>query len=222
MREPSTSSQRTGAATVAAKHGRGPPHITISRMKSERGWTDGLVRTHLGDPDKLAPNPHYRRAPEMRLYRLDRVEAAENTDSFRTALAGRERRREAGARAVETKRRQARMFADTVDLRYDFPDTAEEARKLGHESWVRWMRWRDQWRDMWSDADLEYVNQPQEDRDRRAVNYLRHECTEYDDALLERARRVGIVEVHGRLKGRILRQIIGRFPELQAAAEAQM
>ena len=75
---------------------------------------------------------------------------------------------------------------------------------------------------MWSDADLEYVNQPQEDRDRRAVNYLRHECTEYDDALLERARRVGIVEVHGRLKSRILRQIIGRFPELQAAAEAQM
>ena len=99
MSEPDTHSQRTGAATVVAKRGKGPPHITISRMKSERGWTDGLVRTHLGDPDKLAPNPHYRSAPEMRLYRLDRVEAAETTDSFRTALAGRERRREAGARA---------------------------------------------------------------------------------------------------------------------------
>ena len=61
------------------------------------------------------------------------------------------------------------MFADTVDFRYDFPDTAEEARKLGHESWIVWMQWSEQQREMWGDAYLEYADQSQEDRDRRAV-----------------------------------------------------
>ena len=55
-----------------------PVWITPARLKSERGWTDGLIKRYLGEPDKLVPNPHYRRArAKMRLYDLARVVQAE-------------------------------------------------------------------------------------------------------------------------------------------------
>jgi len=53
--------------------------ITQSRLISERGWTKGLIEDLLGEPDLLVDNPHYKTAPQMRLYFLDRVEKIEKT-----------------------------------------------------------------------------------------------------------------------------------------------
>ena len=53
--------------------------ITQSRLISERGWTKGLIEDLLGEPDLLVDNPHYKTAPKMRLYFLDRVEEIEKT-----------------------------------------------------------------------------------------------------------------------------------------------
>jgi hypothetical protein len=44
----------------------------------KRGWTEQLIDSVLGEPDKLVPNPHYRSGPRAMLCRVDRVEAAEN------------------------------------------------------------------------------------------------------------------------------------------------
>jgi hypothetical protein len=56
-------------------------YIALSEIK-ERGWTDGLVRKLLGEPDRLAANPHYSAAPKMRLYRISKVEAAESHPDY--------------------------------------------------------------------------------------------------------------------------------------------
>ncbi len=53
--------------------------ITQSRLISERGWTKGLISDLLGEPDLLVDNPHYKTAPQMRLYFLDRVKEIEET-----------------------------------------------------------------------------------------------------------------------------------------------
>jgi hypothetical protein len=41
----------------------------------ERGWTLTLIVRLLGEPDDLRRNPYYKKAPPMRLYAADRVEA---------------------------------------------------------------------------------------------------------------------------------------------------
>jgi hypothetical protein len=45
-----------------------------------------MVRRLLGAPDRLSVDPRARAAPPIRLYRLERVEAAERSEEFRTAL----------------------------------------------------------------------------------------------------------------------------------------
>lgn len=70
-----------------------------------RGWTKTQIDRLLGEPDKTAPNPHYKCASEMRLYSLARVKKVEASAAFQDLLAVNEKRR-AEAR---TKAEAARM-----------------------------------------------------------------------------------------------------------------
>lgn len=50
-----------------------PEYLSTLKLK-ERGWTDGMIRRFLGEPDATRPNPHYKCAAPMKLYELKRVE----------------------------------------------------------------------------------------------------------------------------------------------------
>jgi hypothetical protein len=71
----------------------------------ERGWTEAMIRDLLGEPDRYVDNPHYKSAGQMRLWRLQRVEAAEAAPGFeqRKQKAGRQcagARKAAGTREI--------------------------------------------------------------------------------------------------------------------------
>lgn len=101
-------------------------HASLAGLRA-RGWTAGLVRQLLGEPDLLRVNPYSVSAPPTRLYRLERVEAAEQSPRFRvvaaatvrrsgTASAGlRRRRREVSARAAAARGEAARSGAERQD-----------------------------------------------------------------------------------------------------------
>ncbi|MFC9277533.1 hypothetical protein [Streptomyces collinus] len=92
-----------------------------------RGWTVGLVRQLLGEPDLSRANPYSASAPPTRLYRAERVEAAEQSSGFRvvtaatvrrsgTARAGlRRSRQEVSARAAAARGEAARSGAERQD-----------------------------------------------------------------------------------------------------------
>ncbi len=77
---------------------------TTSVGMAEHGWTKKAIEEFLGEPDKLAPNPHYACAPKMRLYKVDRVLAIQNSWAFRQWLRGKNARKHKAATA------QARRF----------------------------------------------------------------------------------------------------------------
>ena len=62
--------------------------ICLSTLKS-RGWTDSLIKKHLPEP-MLVTNPHYTRAPEMKLWYLSEIERIEtfrlSDQSLRTLI----------------------------------------------------------------------------------------------------------------------------------------
>ena len=69
----------------------------------ERGWTESMIRDLLGDPDLRVDNPHYKTAAPMRLWRVQRAEAAEALAEFAAARERAERQCAAAAKAAETR-----------------------------------------------------------------------------------------------------------------------
>lgn len=52
-----------------------------------RGWTLRLIEAHLGEPDKVTRNPAGKAGDKMYLFRLGRVEQAEQDPIVAAALA---------------------------------------------------------------------------------------------------------------------------------------
>ena len=142
-----------------------------------------------------SPNPYNRYGPPMRLYGTDRIMQAEGAVEFRRMLDGRPRRKRAAARNMRRRRSDYERWARGQNLRCRFPESLDAAYRLGHKRHVERME-RPDWRldgcgfmsdDPLSETEheqLSYDAATQADLDRWAVNYLRHECTGYDDVLV--------------------------------------
>ncbi|MFG2572009.1 hypothetical protein [Streptomyces sp. NPDC048481] len=64
----------------------GRRYVSLAGLRM-RGWTGALVHRLLGPPDRLSIDPRARAAPRLRLYRVERVEAAERGEEFRAGRA---------------------------------------------------------------------------------------------------------------------------------------
>ena len=69
-----------------------------------RGWTEGMIRDLLGDPDLLTDNPHYKTAAPRRLWCLQKAEAAEATPEFAERRERAERQCAAAGKAALTRK----------------------------------------------------------------------------------------------------------------------
>lgn len=94
-------------------------YITKSTAISSYGLTESLLKK-MGEPDKTAPNPHYRSAAPMKLYLRDRVEkfVEENQEAIEKILARRKKLEEAKPppppppRAAPEYRKNVRQIGD--------------------------------------------------------------------------------------------------------------
>jgi len=103
-------------------------HLSVAGLRA-RGWTAGIVRQLLGEPDLLRVNPHSQAAPRIRLYRVERVEAAERSEEFRAVSAAAARRSATARDAARRRRREvlARIAAEpAVEYTEAYPVLAQE------------------------------------------------------------------------------------------------
>jgi hypothetical protein len=80
-------------------------HLSAAGLRA-RGWTAGMIRRLLGEPDLRRANPFSRTAPPTRLYSVERVEAAERSEEFRAVSAAAARRSAAAKEAASRTRRE--------------------------------------------------------------------------------------------------------------------
>jgi hypothetical protein len=69
-----------------------------------RGWTEAMIRDLLGDPDLSVGNPHYKSAAPMRLWRLQKAEAAEAAPEFAARKERAARQCAAAGKAAGTRK----------------------------------------------------------------------------------------------------------------------
>jgi hypothetical protein len=195
-----------------------PLHFGRPTLKT-RGWTDALIARFLGELDLLAPNPHYRSQPPRKLYLIARVEAVEETDAFRIALAASAPRKRAAAGAVAAKRRKMERHVERV--RFAVPSIGRDelvrlaCRHYNERQADRAMErgWCD-YRPATPDSSPAFL-------ERIAVNFLRHKLTEYGDRLDEISGKVGVDLAYQGIVSKVLDAIAEVYTWLGEECERQ-
>lgn len=201
-----------------------PKRITLSTLKS-RGWTDGAVRKHLGEPDLLTKNPNYASGPPMKLYLLDRVEKVEASEAWREWHEKSQARREKASATMKARHDKARkelherlrrmpMTVPQMSMNKLFAVAVEHRNEIAEDRAFR--------RDY--DTDFSYATLKNAEPlalQRWAVNYLRHQETHYDALLDAMTGRVGVDEAKRLIRNRVLAAIAEQYPELSAECQRQ-
>lgn len=195
-------------------------HLSMAGLRS-RGWTPGMVRQLLGEPDLLRSNPHFDAAPRTRLYRLDRIEKAELSEEFR-AVSAAAARRSAAARAAALRRRRevlARIAAEPIDVpRLTARRLAELA--VDHRNRRDAERAYERGRHAPDPAAVQSADPPA--LDRWKVDYLRHRLTRYDQLLDGLHGSTGRAAAEELLRRRVYAAIADAYPDLARECERHM
>lgn len=187
-------------------------YIYKSKLK-ERGWTDKMIEKFAGEPDKVVQNPFYR-SKQSFLYLSKRIEKIEKYKRFikmkeesapRQASA-----QKAAQKAVKTKTQKSIEYVETMQI--EIPTYKRETlERLAYNSWLEHQELRGNY--FAFEFEFEYV---QEDTMKRwCINYLRHECTEYDERLYRLFGKVGVQKAHDILKDKITKAIYAKYEWLK-------
>lgn len=164
----------------------------LSELK-ERGWSPTLVKTVLGEPDELRRNPYYQKAAPMRLFSANRVHDAERHEAFCAYQSRRLRQREAAVRAADTKRRALIEYAESIVVTVAVIERKKLERLVGDTS----------------------------NYERHTVNYLRHECSHYDELLRQFFGQIGVLDAQRIIRRKVYDAIAKAYPYLADECERQ-
>ncbi|MFE3453288.1 hypothetical protein ACFXJ8_30620 [Nonomuraea sp. NPDC059194] len=194
-------------------------HLTPAALK-ERGWTPAMIRTLLGPPDALRPNPVFRSAAPMRLYDGERVRQAESSDRFTALRTSADRRSRSALNA--SARRRAQTMAQIEDVPMTVPLLAWEtlaAKAVSHRNRRDGERALERTDHLPTPATVSQVDEVT--LQRWMVNYLRHELTRYDEATDQLFGKVGRSAAADRLRARVYAAIARTYPALTPECERQ-
>ena len=200
-----------------------PVYITVSRLKSQYGWTESRIVKHLKTHDHEAPNPHYRSAAPMRLFLLDRVQeiTAGNQQLQAELQKTMDRRQDLQSDRVErTAAKRAKLLKEAEQMEpvmYQLPTrNAQVLAKMAAQSRLDFLmeqRWYDY--DDHRDYETHFA----------AVNMIRHEYTNYEWMLedMPHSRDVETnVQIYHNIKRRVIEMIAREIPELSTACKNQL
>lgn len=193
-------------------------HLSAAGLRA-RGWTPAMVRQLLGEPDLLRPGPGFRSVPQTRLYRIERVEAAERTAEFRAVSAVAARRSAEVRAALQRRRREvlARITAERLEVPRLAPARlavlAVGYRQRGERECESRGHAGDAAAADGAEAGI---------LDRWKVDYLCHRMTRHDDVLAGLRDSAGRAAAEVLWRRRVYAAIAEAYPDLARECERQV
>lgn len=171
-----------------------------------------MIRGLLGAADRRRPNPRYRRASPMRLYGAQRVEQAEAGPEFAAARTKAARRSEIARQAAD--RRRAQTMAAVEQLAITVPVIGRK--ELIERACRTYNRLEASLFDESAGpgSDPAFI-------ERITVNHIRHDLTEYDQALEDKYSLVGGDAAKAPIRERVYEAIARTYPHLAEECRRQ-
>jgi hypothetical protein len=193
-------------------------YLTKSKLV-ERGWTESAIKTFLHEADLEKCNPVFRSASPMKLYLEDRVLGVEATKEFCVWVMGSAKRRISSRKSVETKKKK--VLDEYEDYQVEVPRMSRGElfrRAVEHYNTMKADRYE------CFDRVNVRVDDPQDKPflDRIAVNYLRHEMTDYEDQVDSTAGKISKEDVIYLIRSRIYEAIAKEYLFLRGECNLQL
>ena len=173
----------------------------------ERGWTDSLIRDHLGQPCR---SKHVRgHKHPMLLYSKARVLEAEASPSFSEQQIRSQARSEIAKQSAARRAKSTREAAATLRFKVI---KMSPSRLLGEA--IASYRQRTGWHVTRND-DLAFL-------ERLQVNYARHELTSYDEVLPLFDGEIGVADAKQVIRQAVYAAIADAYPHLAEECDRQL
>jgi hypothetical protein len=195
------------------------PFVSKSGLK-HRGWTDTAIEKFLKAPDKEVDNPHYKCAPKMKLYAMKRVERVEASARFARFASSSAKRKASASKAVSTKIDRLVKEINKLHIevkKMEWLDLVKLAvdNYNEHHSWIAYERGYDDWRPATVNSEVGFLA-------RIAVNYLRHQMTDYEEKIERMFGKTGTKAGYILLNRKIYGAIDKAYPNLEWECANQM
>jgi ribosome-associated protein YbcJ (S4-like RNA binding protein) len=186
-------------------------HIVKTEIIKTRNWTESLIKKHLGEPDLLKTNPHYKSGSQMKLFLLERVIQVENSKEFQVDFEKSKRRRIAALNMIKTKTENLihninniEIMVEKIDFYKLLKDTIDQYNSRNIFSWI-------------NEKTLDTKT-----KNRLMVNYIRHHLTSYESFLDTFNCQVGKLKAYKTLNRRIYDKISEVYPTLKMECSNQL
>ena len=177
----------------------------LTKTELAKRWSQNLIDMYFPEPTMEKSNPHHKRGAPMQLYDIGKVMRIESTQSFKEDFEKVYQHKLAGKERARRKREELIMYANGLQI--IIPEFEKD--KLIQNACDHYNRWND---------NYYYRASPSSDSlflKRVCINYLRHQCTCYDDELGKFYRKVGVQEAHDVLQARINEAIKQKYEWLR-------
>ena len=185
----------------------------FNKTELSKRWSLKLIEKYYPMCSKVKVNPHYKCAPPMQLYDISKVKMIESTDDFKADYEKTAKRKDAALIRARKKRKELVMYANGIKI--NIPTMPKD--KLIRKACNHYNRWHS----FKQECNYEYdhcmatPSSNEEFLKRITINYLRHQCTVYENELDKFYGKVGKQEAHDALKERINEAIKQKYEWLR-------
>lgn len=176
----------------------------------EKGWTDGLIKKFLPKPDLELPNPYYKKAANMKYYKLTRISKIEKTELFNLEFEKTKNYKKTAKKAVETKTNKLVEEIEKIEIsipkmsEIDLINKAVDHYNMFHLS-----------RGDFKYVDTNYTTFSDDFIKRISENYLRHCLTPYEKQLRALYKKTGKTVAIEIIRDKICDEIYKQYPCLK-------
>jgi len=182
-----------------------------SKTELARRWSMSLVNKYYPQCDEKRVNPFYRHSYPMQLYDVNKVAHIESLGAFKADLKITNKRKLAASDRAKRKHDELIMYANGMQI--NIPSYEKDKLvKLACDHYNWWNDWKE-----WEYGDFRRATPSSEESflKRICINYLRHQCTCYDDELGKFYRKIGVQDAHDVLQTRINEAIKQKYEWLR-------
>lgn len=196
-------------------------YITRAGLKL-RGWTPKIIKSFIFEPDVITKNPYYKAGPPMLLYSFTKILEIENSSDFVELKNKTEKIKQSSKKAVETKLNKLKNYLNDIKFYLPILDQKDLYEKsITHFN--EFQEFKQNNYNNYQDRDYKEANLGSDPSFlcRIAVNYLRHQLTDYEEELFYIKGKVGFAFGYKEIKNKIFDLIIYKYPYLKNECEKQ-